>query len=425
MADQLTMHYDSILRPQGSRLISLWEIVSEYERGIITSPIHQRGGDWPNDKGKDYITRMRRGDCMPGDFETYQLPTDDRMRLNDGGNRVRLLQRYKIDPGKHGDDVGKAEQFLRRCVVCINHHIYSTPTQALWDFIYVNMGTGMSPYEQCRGAILYTHGDNELSARWFLKVLDDLHIAMRVCATRIVVNPHEGKEAMNKHKRDDLGLWLRFLSADISISNYRSSRGRLRSLSEQDFIEGTIIEARLQKILKKMTQDEISHSIHLFVDCMERETATLLEMWKKACQDIPLGLRTGAYRWLLSVAIWKRNTQVASPIWCDFLLRFFANTRGSPTVKDPDPAPGKIDTAIALSDLTRLSKVCDYIGSDLYHKSTEHRKRSSVPIPPGYDRSHILPFATDGNGPTIIEPAAINRSRGARPIPPDSNVTLT
>jgi hypothetical protein len=59
--------------------------------------------------------------------------------------------------------------------------------------------------------------------------------------------------------------------------------------------------------------------------------------------------------------------------------------------------------------------VCEIIGSDFYGgKAT--RKARTMHRRPGYDISHVQPFVTHGEGEVFIEPASINRARGAQPV---------
>jgi len=403
-----------IYEQQGGRNRTLWEMVCDYRNGYYVLPPHQREDRWSETKKVDYINRIRGDQFPPGSFETYQIvgDTTGQRYLNDGGHRMRALLNYVGYPGKWGDDSETAERILRGCMVSVTHHQYNSHEAGHVDFILVNMGTMATAYEQCRGFLCYIKGESEREAERVWVIWEHLHeqvggIMRRVCGKANAASAH-------KYMRHDYALFYRWYTKDASRSDYGISKMKL---THSDIVKGQAIEIRLSEKVKSLTLDELRGKIDEFVRRLEHETATVQTVFTSLGLSPGRAVSAGCWRWLMDVALWRRNANWKRvEDWKQFLGDFLRQTEGG-TAVFYEHADGRLDTrryiALTMSDMGKLAGVCRILGSDFGDGGKSGKSCGKMGhLFPGYDESHVVPR---GVGDEVLpENAADNRSRGRR-----------
>jgi hypothetical protein len=359
------------LRPINTRLKSLSELLEEYQTGQLQTPPHQRKERWKPDKQHNYIERLHSAVPPPGSFETYQLKGKETpIWLNDGNNRLHSLELYMENSTAYGDTKEQAIELVKSCEVAVGHKHYKNHPEAHIDFILVNAGTMATPYEQCQGLLLYM-GDGT-SSNLYKKVWEHLHDGVHQIAMRVVARPANNEILRQKYKRHDIGLLYRFLSGDVSKSNYYVSR---KHIPIMDIQEKRIIEWRLIELLDDYNSTEIIEQIDKFISFLAHETATIQAVWSQLDFDDGWAIRFAAYRWLLDVAIWKRHTKKTNAEWLKFLEHFLRATKGNGQV--PNPYDERSYQTLTLSDLGKLTRVCNLLELPEFHEIVPQRNHIS------------------------------------------------
>jgi len=400
------------LESDNARLRSLFELTERYERGELIPPPHQRKARWNTEKKKGYVKRVRQSRLQPskssrppGGFETYQIITQPKnIYLNDGNNRLTALVEYLANALEYGDSTEEAINILRSIEVAVNHHHYEDHLQAHFDFVLVNAGEMATPYEQCKGFLVYF--EEGLPPDVYEELWQDLHNIIPTIGSVIIAKPPSSTKLKHKNLRHDYSLFYRYVSGEKETSSHGIYS---ISLSANDLENSNFLESKLRKYVSEKTIEDLRQDIKNFRRTIELETATITEIWNGIRKKNNLYLSRSCYRWILDVAIWKKHNKIPNQLWVEFLKCLLNETQGKamiPNVHNPSRY-----RLLSVSDLAILKTVCDMIGSNLYYWE-KSKPPSDDRIKPGYDQSHIDPDEPK----TIIEPAGSNRARGKKHI---------
>lgn len=411
---------------------SLLALALSLDSGGYRIPPHQRKWRWTTEKKRLYISRVKQAsasaELLPGCIETYQfvdyttagtIPTSG-VFLNDGVQRISTALDYYKNPNKYGDSPQEAEETLAAVKYTTHHRHYQKHIEAVRDFWFVNYGLNPTPYEQCNGLLSYMGDSEGDDAKWGT-FFSSLHEVIRTSQHMVVRSGKKGTKAQHRFYRDDYGLFYRFIVGDRESVSYNTSANQIEIgqmlPTESVGSEGKrkVIELYLREELLRIGIDESVRFLDLFRTFINRETALLADVLIKVHGSIGEAVTDTFYRWVLAVAIWRRNqkkSELTIPVWEDFLTKLIINSGGSTTVKNEEKG---IKAFLGLSRVDSVGRVCLAIDSDMYERAGKVR-RNRRPILPGFDNSHVLPFATNGEGPTFPEPASRNRSRGSSPV---------
>ncbi len=393
----------------------LYTVQDNYRRGKWKIPDWQRGDIWAKKKKEEFektiLSKSGENDHLPGVFVIYNIKgTPKEMFISDGvqrsGTSYQIFQRYTNERTEN-----YARDLLSDVSVSIQHFEYIDDSEAKTDFIRLNNGTGFTNYEQGRTVLC------ELTpfSQWQREVLDPIHEIVNGSSRRLGLKIGSSRSKRDKHKRDDLALFLRFVSEDQKASNYRCSS----KLSLSDFSNTNkkkdLIESRLVKIFYNLGLSDSKEKVKLFNKFIEDEVALFETIWneidKSEWDKKAQRVTDATWRWLLACSIYTRNNKIPRPVHRKFLKDILAATRGKSMIMNKD----KEVCAYKLSNLSILGIVQEYsnIWLDTSVRQKTKRKRNNISqLKSGYDDSHLKSFSRHGNGATEPAPSIDNKSQG-------------
>ena len=393
----------------------LYDVVMEFERKMLLKPAHQREFVWERTKVQAWIDRLAIATQdwarkPVGAIVTYQI-NDGKPSprfINDGSQRIMATARVLQDPASYGYTYEQVEEILRAISIPVQHRWYKNEDDALVDFQLLNMGTSLTPREMCKGILTNHPAYHDVWARLFQRV----HETMQSLPGGLIRNSRNGnRELSHRFQRHDLSLIVRWF-ADGTLTDHRgvsSSKLRKEQLDAKQTVEN-----QLRDMCSKQSSEELRREIDLLVGHIEREVALYRVVWDEVRQsNLGAALSATVFRWLLDISIWARKNRISRTDWETFVRDLLAFTQGTAVVQDKNNT--RTRATLALGSVGKLKTVCRIINSDLYVGKAP-RKRGQKPVLPGFDESHVDPFVTHGNGPTVIEPASRNRARGAHSI---------
>lgn len=399
----------------GESITSLFEIANQYKRGLLKKPVHQRDYVWTDDKKRGWISRIMNGLKPVGIILTYQLLTGDPSKyLNDGFQRLQTTIELLDNPNKYGYSDKDVEFALLSCNMPIQHRHYKSHDEALIDFQQINLGTHLTPYEHCKGILTYMSNWETVD-----KMFERVFIEMLQNGARVVAQKRDSKrEQEHKMRRSNYALVLRFLRNDKVIARNEYKFVRVGQVTGADVANKKVIEWKLREFLETKTLDEIKSGIELFISHVERETALIETIWfEKLAKERGSGLSITFYRWLIEASIWRRNNNIPINLWEKFVLEIIKSSNGSGQVYKKD-LNGNLEYTwtLGLGTIENIYTLAEQsAGINFRDNDIGKRKASKTLSKKGYDNSHVLPFSEYGNGETFLEPASINRARGAKP----------
>lgn len=386
---------------------NLFEIVQDFDDEILRIPEFQREFVWPENKRRQFVKRFLDGRKPIGVIATYELEGDpDKIvYLNDGVQRLSTLRQLLHEPAFYGLSKEEAQSLLRSFNFSVQHRSYANHDEAAQDFKDINQGTFLTALEFFRGDL--TNIKNYKSV-WGPRI-DRLHKSVELSAATICSKPQAERSVAHRYHRHDFSLFYRFASGDTTIGSH-GVNAKQASMRERD--KGNYIEAKFRQWIETHGVESFDVKFRNLMSIIEMDTAVIESEYRQVQPDFGRRLGVVLYRWLLDVSVWRRNNKLDTEQWKDFVRRYMQHTGGTQTF----PESQKKHAVIIMGDLSRLKQVCRFIGSSLYEGEQPKRARRPSDIQAGYDVSHIIPFSLHGDGPTVVEPASLNRARGAKPI---------
>jgi hypothetical protein len=400
--------------PAGDSVQKFQQVIADYKGDWLRIPPHQREAHvWDFEKRREYVSRLQdsaRGCHPPGSFATYQLVSVGNhaspVFLNDGFQRLTTLTELEADPLRYDMDADGVRLLLQQPIT-VQHRHYESHDAAMRDFQLINNGTRLTPHELCSGFLKYMP---DYEPRWRM-LLEDVEQAMQNSEARLRAG---GKRQMrageHKLRRHTLALFYRFLIEEKGHRHYPD----VPANEVQTYVDKQdVVELRLREALLSKGYEEAQSALKLFRTFMNSETAMLEEHIRKVLGQ-GRALSPVAHRWLLDLAVWRRNNQASRDMHSQFVEKLLEATRGQAQwVQDAEG--GKRETVtLNLCHLGLLPRLAELAGMpDFCSRST---RRKGPPRLPGYDNSHWQPYVTHGDGPTFPESAPQNRSRGAQSV---------
>lgn len=405
------MIFDVRYSPQEDYSTSLWEVVDLFRREVWRLPDHQRGAVWDKKKKIGWVKRLASPVKPVGVIVTYEITKDNlpsHTFVNDGAQRIKTTIEFLSDPSVFKYNDAEAEDIVRKCRMPIQHRWYQDHDEAFLDFQRLNQGTTLTAMEFYKGVLVYM---DDYKTLW-KPLFDELHSTMMRSASRVAGRRQNTRPQQHKFARHDYVLAYRFISKDTGVN--RLAVGK-EDISGERLERREVIEWNLRNRLVEIGIETARQEFGKICSMIERETALIETIWNsvKNEQEIGRGLSITLFRFIVDLSIWKRNNEIPNPVWSDFLTKLLINTRGAGAVIDPNDPSNK--RGLALGRLDTLNSICKFIDSNISDYPIKRPARDSQ-TKPGYDQSHLLPISTNGPGPTVPEPASLNRSRGAKPM---------
>lgn len=405
--------YDSPATP-GDAVRSFQQLLADYTAGYLQIPDHQRDANvWDFAKKKRYVDRLRdsaTGRHPPGCFATYQLVGPDKrpgpIYLNDGFQRLTSLRDLQVDPARFSMDEESVRRLLR-LEISVCHRWYESHPAAMTDFQLINNGTQLTSKELLQGYIKYMPNYQE---QW-RGLIANVEETIKRSETRLLRKTPESREVQHKRDRNALAIFYRFITGERRPISYLDIPAR----NVQRYVEKRqVVELMLIETLLKKGYDEAEHNQQEFRRFVEQETAMLFENMRELLGQ-GVGLVPVAHRWLIDLAVWRRNNKVPREQHKRFVREFLQRTGGKGQWVPERSGQGAV--TLGFSALGSLPGLAVLAGMPEFCETG--RRRSRVPLQPGYQNSHFDPVSTHGEGDTFGEPAPANLSRGARSVKPE------
>lgn len=397
--------------PQDKNM-DLYAAIEKYQRGVWVLPEHQREFVWDNAKVQAWIDRLAvavedRGRKPVGVIVTYQIADGhpSPIFINDGSQRVRATLSALQSPEAFGYNQKTVEEILNAINISVQHRHYRSQDEALEDFQLLNMGTALTPREMCKG-ILANHPQYKIV---WEPLFNRFHEVMRRVGGGFVVEPDINRRVKHKFERHDFSIIVRWLGNPLG--DHR--RVATMELRKELIDKGEVIETELRRICHTLKPEELRSEIDNLIGHIQRQAALSRTIWEEVRPQIGTAMSATLFRWMVDVSIWVRKTGVPQNEWEEFVRQLLTHTQGTAIAQHPQEMRRRV--TLGLGSITKLNSVCEIIGSSLY-RNRPPRQRSRTPKLKGFDESHVRPFSTHGNGPTVVEPASRNRARGASPI---------
>lgn len=398
---------------------SLLEVVRNYQRSKWILAPHQREFVWNEKKVKAWIREIKQNSRPEGCIVTYQIADgkESPIFINDGSQRIRATLRYLENSHDYGDPVDVAMDTLDAISVSVQHRHYKDHIVAVEKFQLLNMGTHLTALEFYAGILIYMPSYHDVWGPFLNRFNNKLNsVQAKVCRT--TSENERGKH--HKWRRDMYGLLIRLLG---------EVRSNTRIEVAESKIYGGQTEMQLRKILEGIPCSDLPQIEKRLNTFLDNEVSLIEKIWRADVgADISKPLNTTLFRWLLSLAAYRKNNQIPIHAWEEFLKLLFQFSNGTSDVISPERGPdGSIlKTNVRLNDLNRLRKVQDVIGYDLVSQSPANtRKQRRIPMKNGYHASHIDPVSIAGDGPVLGEPGLSNLARGARPMTDEERNVLS
>lgn len=357
-----------VLERDSDTAMSILELVRQYDQGQVKSPPHQREFVWSAEKRKAWAETLigcasgRLNSPPIGLITTYQLVETGDYFLNDGYQRLRATKEFLEKCGQYKLTLEQAEQVCKAYKVMVSHRQYEDHTEAMYWFQMLQLGTSLTSYDFCQGYLIYF--DTEVN---WLPFLTDMHEfmdgIMTEYANRLVPltlgSIHTGK-------RHNYALFLRWLNYNKSATpNHASIATKVLNMRDAD--NKRMVEQRLAGAFGELGENRMEKALEEW-----RAFKRFITAEAETIRKVYLEVRTQGkpsytmLRWLLSIAIWRRNNGLNTDGWETFVRLMFQNTDSANHIvvlHDDGSTTYKI---LGLDKSGELRSVCQMIGFPAY-----------------------------------------------------------
>lgn len=407
---QSTLEINTIY-PSHDYTASLYDLVMQYKRGKLMVPAFQRNYVWSSKKAARWMDTVRARQST-GVFVTYRLNDNSREKfLSDGLQRITATIRAIDDPQSLGigDNSETVAEWVQDYHVNIFEHTYNSHGDALRVFQNINLGTGLTSLEYFKGEFT----ESELGMLVWERIPA---IIERATYSFVKQSRRQQRRTVSAFTRDCFGQFLQFISGNQYVS--------LWNVFAAPDDDERPVETELMNYIRarKYTKHQLEQDIERFSKHIDDTCAVIRDAMAKASKQEGVACEAALARWCLHTSTFRKNTEkertakqyndliaaMMKKMWSDsgkFSSRFM--------VRDSDGTTRIL--SLQSRQPSNLHEVCAALGSDFY-TGKRARKTPGLLVSPGFQKGHIKPFVTHGNGPVIAEPASINMSRGAQPI---------
>lgn len=370
MLDTMRKPRLSITKPENDLQKSLWSLIQDLKDGSLAKAPHQREFKWDKQKvlawNRRIITAVTEGHGSrpTGVFVTYNVPGDNTVYLNDGFQRLSASELLLLDPKYYGLTTETATAILKAYDMPVQHRVFESHFDAMLDFQFINFGTPLTGYEFCSG---YLKDMPNSDTNW-IDFTNDLHKYM---AEKLggFKGPHwsAGTTVDTKAQfglRQDYGLFIRYLTRNKSLyGGYATIGTKQPSISE---VEGErTVEQRLRYALDEAGIEHVLNEFDSFRKFIFHEIENIMGILVTIRPEYEKDFSRSLMRFLLYVALYRRNNQIPEDAWKLFLIKLF---RAMHTPGQVEATSGELPhKRLPLSErsINILNRVGDYIGFDI------------------------------------------------------------
>jgi len=384
-----------------NREVPLLIMVESLANAEISIPEFQRDYIWNKRKLKGWINTVISGRAI-GVIVTYQIMGMGPVFLADGLQRLTATMYFLNDPQAYGYKFGtdQAERICKAFDITQQHRHYETHNEAWIGFQNINRGTVLTPAEFHKGELVM-----DLCGKIVYSKIPDSVI---IHQSPFMKSHSFGRSQESRLRRDAFALFLQYISKTDKMDFWNVSATQVG--------RGISVESELVRFFNEhgYSPDDTEKAIKQFSQFIGEQAAELRQILEEAGQK-GKHMSPTVFRWLLHLTIWRRNTRKELSLYQQFVMRFFEMFKDHKSISSRFPKPGITPVefcSLTLSSLRDLAQLCDGLDVPL-HKRNKPNKKVETSV--GYNESHEQPFSIHGDGPTFIEPAPRNKSRGARP----------
>ena len=403
MSEQAEIYFGGEVIAIGNENKSLAEIARNLRRDKWIIPEFQRGYVWEVMKLKGWIDTILTGQAI-GVVVTYQLEPKGPTYLADGLQRLTATNRFLDNPKEYGFSFTKeeAEDLCSSFSITTQHRYYRSHHEAWEAFKNLNKGTVLTPAEFHKGELVMDYRGKIIYDR-----VDGI-VKPLVLPLMSGQKLNRGQEA--RLARDSLALFLQYITGTQRVDFWKV--GSTQVGSNKNTVERTLMDFVLSSDLSIESIEKLFQNFKGFIAEQVAEIRKVIDETGQTGK----AMSPTMIRWLLHLAIWRKNAKREFVLYQEFLVMFISLFKEFRAFQTRFPLPNTTPVKFAslkLSNLGDMLSLCISLNSDLY----QGRIRASGKVASiGYNNSHILPFSKNGEGETIIEPAPRNKSRGANPI---------
>lgn len=346
------------LMHQGASSTPMIELVQDYQSGRLQIPPHQRGSVWTIDKVVSWVETMYFA-CTAGGytqqigtFVSYQIIGDGSYWLNDGWQRLQATMRFlkeaetpnesviihRADPRvreylttadplyPNVQAIDKAWEIIRYYLVTRQHVHYEDHVQALYWFQKLQEGTPLTNYEYCKGVLMYL----QPHTNWEGWLTANLHVPMSRVTKLLPIktSTKQAKVANEIVLRHNLALLYMWISEQKTLERPYSDVAKT-VIDLEASRQRTMVEQVLGRLLIDLgftlVEEDVVKNLLPF---LQTETLVIRETWQTTMhylgrdQESEIGFVL--FRWLLLVAIWRKNAGIKNNDgWRLFLAKLF------------------------------------------------------------------------------------------------------
>jgi hypothetical protein len=431
--------------------VPLWDYYDRFfNQKTLFLPPHQklRGSVWPTAKKARWWKTILTNRIVPGCIITYIIKDDPNeiMYINDGANRTihSLIdfERYCRKNNLIFKDI------LQSCSITEQSVIYDNQMEAIDHYVSLQMGTLATPFEVLTTRFIVSLENYEKD--WeplFGKSnpvgaednnVEDVNIDSFDISTKgpdaskehkgalhnsvekhlklLGCKPRKAREEVHKTYRDNLAMFVRFVSKDESRWSPKVAQAIINPVGVSD---PETLENRAAELFGRVGNSEVRKQLKKFDSFLEEKKAVFKQIWLSECHPVESPSDT-AVRWWLSLCIWHRNCGYKSDTLIKFTEKWINKYHGKTTMIYISKSGQQTNTNTQLSQLRSLSQVmqaCDYTLDEFETKHVS--RKEGLNLEEGFVNSHILAHSHNEDGEMVPENAYTNRYRGNRDMTKD------
>lgn len=395
------------LQNVGNHDVPLVYMADRLRKHTLLLPEFQRDYVWEQegkDKARGWIETVISQQAI-GVIVTYQLLGlgDSPMFLADGLQRLTATNKFIDDPAIYGFSFGseQARVYCEKFMITVQHRHYKNHVEAMRAFQKLNSGTKLLPGEFYKGELTL----DEIGTNLYLEIPRIVDTYENSMLERKWVARKKNRAYLLRTTRGDLALFLQYISGTDKMKFWNTMTNMI--------IGKDIVERQLSEFIQNNNVD-----IDKLIKNFSEFTASHFAMLRQIMEDTnnknkPMSITFSRY--LFHLNVWRKNTRRSSDSYYRFVTAlmklyvdydYFVSRIALPNT-DPIELIG-----LKADDLSPLKRLCEYFDLQDFYNG---KARPARPSTPGYNVSHKQPFSIFGDGETFLEPAQINKSRGAQP----------
>lgn len=359
-------------KAQNDTQISLWDLVERWKTGRLVPAPHQRTFTWTQEKVNEWaktIIEASSGDYAErptGFMVTYQVPFEDTTFLNDGLQRLTATLRFLEDCRKYKLTPEQAAQLLINFDMPVQHRHYRSHERAMIQFQRINFGTSLTNAEFCAGFL----GQLEESDTNWQPTLQDMQAWMYDTLRDFPLPQRLMKmETWSLFKRHDYVLFYLYLSRSKKLGGDFSPLG-IQGVRLIDAEKGRTIEQVLRRQLEIYGISRVLDEFDSYKSVINDELTIIKDVWDTFPHQPHHKLTTSLVRYLLTIALWRKNNKVPAEAWKAFLSKLLPRTVSGAAViyYTPEDVSKEhpLRKTLGVSQFGSIGSVSATVGSSFY-----------------------------------------------------------